>query len=170
MVDKTGVRPDLAKVKAIQKVPIPKNVSDVRRFLGMVNQLGKFSPNLAEKTRPLRELLQNDKAWLWGESQQQAFEEVKKALTTAPVLALFDPSRETVVSADASCFGLGAVLMQRQEGGVMKPVVYISRSLTTTEQRYAQIEKEALPSRGHANASLTTWWDCSSISKRITNL
>ena len=49
MVDKTGVRPDLAKVKAIQKVPIPKNVSDVRRFLGMVNQLGKFSPNLAEK-------------------------------------------------------------------------------------------------------------------------
>ena len=69
MVDKTGVRPDLAKVKAIQKVPIPKNVSDVRQFLGMVNQLGKFSPNLAEKTRSLRELLQNDKAWLWGESQ-----------------------------------------------------------------------------------------------------
>ena len=48
------------------------------------------------------------------------------------------------MSADASCFGLGAVLMQRQEGGVLKPVAYISRSLTPTEQRYAQIEKEAL--------------------------
>jgi hypothetical protein len=62
MVDKNGVRPDKAKVRAIQEVSKPKNVSDVRRFLGMVNQLGKFSPNLAEKTRPIRELLQKDAA------------------------------------------------------------------------------------------------------------
>ena len=53
IVDMMGVHPDPAKVKAIQEVPIPKNVSDVRRFLGMVNQMGKFSPNLAEKTKPL---------------------------------------------------------------------------------------------------------------------
>ena len=53
MVDRMGVHPDPAKVKAIQEVPIPKNVGDVRRFLGMVNQMGKFSPNLAEKTKPL---------------------------------------------------------------------------------------------------------------------
>ena len=62
MVDKNGVCPDKAKVRAIQEVSKPKNVSDVRRFLGMVNQLGKFSPNLAEKTRPIRELLQKDAA------------------------------------------------------------------------------------------------------------
>ena len=65
-------------------------------------------------------------------------------LTTSPVLALFDPNLQTVVSADASSFGLGAVLLQRQAEGEMKPVAYISRSMTTTEQRYAQIEKEAL--------------------------
>jgi len=70
--------------------------------------------------------------------------EVKKALTTAPVLALFDPAQETIVSADASSYSLGAVLIQKQPEGVMKPVAYISRSLTPTEQRYAQIEKEAL--------------------------
>lgn len=144
MVDKNGVRPDKAKVRAIQEVSKPKNVSDVRRFLGMVNQLGKFSPNLAEKTRPIRELLQKDAAWLWDTPQQKAFDEVKQALTTAPVLVLFDPTRETIVSADASCYGLGAVLMQRQPEGTLKPVSYISRSLTPTEQRYAQIEKEAL--------------------------
>jgi hypothetical protein len=69
---------------------------------------------------------------------------VKQALITAPVLVLFDPTRETIVSADASCYGLGAVLMQRQPEGTLKPVSYISRSLTPTEQRYAQIEKEAL--------------------------
>ena len=144
MVDKSGVHPDPAKVKVIQEVPIPKNVGDVRRFLGMVNQLGKFSPNLAEKTKPLRELLRKDNAWLWGPPQREAFEEVKKALTTAPVLALFDPTRETVVSADASCYGLGATLIQKQPDGVMKPVAYISRSLMPRQQRYAQIEKEAL--------------------------
>ena len=144
MVDKSGVHPDPAKVKAIQEVPIPKNVGDVRRFLDMVNQFGKFSPNLAEKTKPLRELLRKDNAWLWGPPQREAFEEVKKALTTAPILALFDPTRETVVSADASCYGLGATLIQKQPDGAMKLVAYISRSLTPTEQRYAQIEKEAL--------------------------
>ena len=137
MIDKSGVRPDIA----IQEFPTPKNIGDVRRFLGMVNQLSKFSPHLAERTRPLRELLQKDRAWVWNEPQQTAFNDVKKSLTTTPVLALFDPTRETVVSADASSYGLGAVLLQKQKNGEMKP---ISRSLSPTEQRYVQIEKEAL--------------------------
>ena len=76
--------------------------------------------------------------------QQKAFEEVKNAPMTAPVLILYDPSREMTVSADTSCYGLGAVLMQRQLEGTMKLVAYISHSLTPTEQKYAQIEKEAL--------------------------
>ena len=65
-------------------------------------------------------------------------------LSTSPILALFDPQLDTVVSADASSFGLGAVLLQRQPEGQMKSVAYISRSITPTEQRYAQTEKEAL--------------------------
>ena len=85
-----------------------------------------------------------DNAWVWGEPQQKAFERVKKALIASPVLALFDPNLETVLSADASCFGLGAVLLQRQSTGELQPVAYISRAMTPTERRYAQIEKEAL--------------------------
>jgi hypothetical protein len=110
----------------------------------MVNQMSKFAPNLAEITQPLRELLIKENQWVWGEPQRRAFQLVKEALTSTPVLAWFDPNRETVVSADASSFGLGAVLLQKQQTGDFKPVAYISRSMTPTEQRYAQIEKEAL--------------------------
>ena len=93
---------------------------------------------------PLRELLNKKNEWAWGEPQRQAFEDVKQALVMSPVLSLFDQNCDTIVSADASSHGLGAVLFQKQLGREWKPVSYISRSLTPTERRYAQIEKEAL--------------------------
>ena len=143
-MDHTGIQPDPEKIAAITHVCTSKNVGDVRRFLGMINQLSKFSPNLAEETQPLRELLSKERAWVWGEPQELAFCRLKKILTNAPVLAHFDPNRETIVSADASSYGLGAVLLQKQENGEFQLVAFISHSMTPTEQRYAQIEKEAL--------------------------
>ena len=110
----------------------------------MCNQLSKFAPNLADKTKPLRQLLNKRSQWVWEQPQRSALREVKETLTTRPVLALFNQTRETIVSADASSYGLGAVLLRRQQDGELKPISYISRSLTPTEQRYAQIEKEAL--------------------------
>ena len=110
----------------------------------MANQLSKFTPNLADMTKPLRDLLSHRNQWCWGEPQQRAFNQVKKILTKSPVLAAFDPSLETTVSADASSYGIGGVLLQKQKKGEIRPVAYISRAMTPTEQRYAQIEKEAL--------------------------
>ena len=102
IMDEAGVPPDPDKVAAIQGVPIPTCVGDVQRFLRMVNQLNKFTPNLAEKTKPLCDLLVKKNQWVWGERQQQAFDEVKQSLTMTPVLALFDSRRPMTVSADAS--------------------------------------------------------------------
>ena len=122
----------------------PQKISDLHHFLGMVNQLSKFSPLLAEKTKPLRDLLSTKNQWLWVSSQQQVFRTIKDELSSSRVLALFDAERNTRVSADASSYCLGAVLTQQQPTGEWKPTVYISRALTATEQRYAQIEKEVL--------------------------
>ena len=153
-----GVKVDSDKVIAIQKVATPQNVRDIHRFLG--NQMGKFIPNLAEKTRPLCELLLKESIWIWETAKQSSFEELKKLLTSSPILALYDPSFETILSADASSFGLGAVLLQRQPSGDLKPVPYVSRSMTPTEQHYVQIEEEAL----------AFTWACERLSTYLTGL
>ena len=115
--------------------------------LGVSNHLSKFSSNLAEKTKPLCELLNKGNQWVWEEAQQRAFAEVKEALTTSPVLSLFEQKRETVVSADASACGLGAVLLQKEQDGELKPISYVTSVnsiINTNRMHYAPIEKEAL--------------------------
>ena len=75
----------------------------------MANQLGKFSPQLAKITQPLRELLSSKKTWLWGPDQQSAFSEVKSELSRPTILTLYNLEAPTKVSADASSYGIGAV-------------------------------------------------------------
>ena len=139
-----GVQSDPDKVAAIIGMREPTSVKELRCFLGMVNQLSKFTPHLAEITKPLRDLLSKKNQWTWDQAQNQAFTAVKEALTKSPNLALFDPNLETTVSANASSYGLGAVLLQTQPNGERRAVAYVSRSMTPTETRYTQIEKEAL--------------------------
>ena len=143
VVSADGIRTDPSKVRAIKQMQNPNDVGDIRRFRGMANQLGKFIPNLSTVTQPRWDLLQTKNRWKWGPSQQRAFDLVKDELSKTRVLALYDPNRETTVSADASSYGLGAVLRQRTNG-TLRPVAYASRAMTPTEQRYSQIEKEAL--------------------------
>ena len=143
IINDKGVRADPAKTSAIREMPAPRDVPELRRFMGMVNHLGKFSSQLATLMQPLLELLSKNREWNWGPSQEQAFLKTKEELSKPTVLALYDAQRETKVSADASSYGLGAVLLQKTCNG-WQPVAYASRSLSETERRYAQIEKEAL--------------------------
>ena len=110
----------------------------------MVQQMSKFTPHVADKTKLLRDLLSSKNQWTWTDSQQQAFELLKTDLSSQPVLALYNPDADTQVAADASSFGLGAVLTQKQQNEKWLPVAYASRTLTPTECRYVQIKKETL--------------------------
>ena len=92
VIDQRGITADPNKTAAIQKMEIPKSVSELCRFLGMVNQLGKFSPNIAELSKSLRELLSAKKAWLCTPTQDKAFTNLKKDLTTPNILIMYNPS------------------------------------------------------------------------------
>ena len=118
----------------------------------MINQLGKFSPNLAELSQSLHELLSTKRSCAWGPDQERAYSELIAELTPPTVL----PLKPTQVSADASSFCLGAVLLQQSDKG-WKAVAYASRSMTETERQYAQIEKEAL----------ATTWACEKLTDYI---
>uniref|UniRef100_A0A4W5K9F3 ribonuclease H n=1 Tax=Hucho hucho TaxID=62062 RepID=A0A4W5K9F3_9TELE len=143
-ISAAGIEPDPEKISAITDMPIPQNVAEVRTFLGMATYVGKFLPQFSDTTKPLRDLLAKEIDWSWGHVQQVAFDKIKRDLASQRVLAQYRPHAKTKVSADASSFGLGVVLTQMQDNMEWRPIAYISRSLSDTEQRYAQVEKEAL--------------------------
>lgn len=132
-----------SKIEAIKNFRIPSSSEEVRSFLGLVNFVGKFIPNLATVTEPLRVLTKKDMKFEWHDSQQSSFEKLKEHLTSELVLGYYCVTDRTQVYADASPVGLGAVLVQINEDGP-RIISFASKSLSETEKRYCQTEKEAL--------------------------
>ncbi|CAB0016247.1 unnamed protein product [Nesidiocoris tenuis] len=143
LLSRDGIQADPGKVKAIQEMETPSNTKEAQRLMGMATFLAKFIPNKSELLEPISSLTSSKNAFVWGPAQDAAFRNLKKSLTTPPCLAMFDPSKPTMVSSDASTLGLGAVLFQGNKGD-QKPVAYISRTLSAAEKNYANIEREAL--------------------------
>ena len=142
-LSREGVSPSEEKIAAVVNAQPPKNASEVRSFVKLVQYSSKFIPNFSQVAEPLRKLLRKDQAFIWGVEQQMAFEELKGLMTSAKALAYFRGDCKTRIVADAGPDGLGAVLLQFQEGE-WRAVSYASRNLTEVERRYAQTEKEAL--------------------------
>ena len=139
-----GLRPSLAKVQAITEVSQPTNVIQLKAFLGLVNYYAKFLPDLATKLAPLYKLLKQDAKWKWLDQQEQSFQEVKQLLSTPNILVHFDDRKPIVVACDVSPFSIGAMLSHILEDGTEHPVAYALCSLSPTERRYSQLDKEAL--------------------------
>ena len=99
VIDASGISQDPDKTAAVPKMSQPTTVTELRRFLRMVNQLSRFTPHVAELSQPLRELLSNKRSWFWGPAQQEAFTRVKEELTKPSVLAIYDPEAQTRVIA-----------------------------------------------------------------------
>lgn len=138
-----GITPDPKKIEDIVNLQTPTSASEVRSLLGMTNYCSRFIPDYATKTEPLRKLTHKDQPWEWTSQHDHAVTQLKEALVNAPVTAYFDPAKDTEISVDASPVGLAAILSQ-VDGETNHIVTYASRSLSETEQRYSQTEREAL--------------------------
>ena len=144
LVGKNGVRPDPEKIRAISEWPTPKNVKDLRKFLGLATYLHKYARNFAGLALPLSRLLKKDVEWEWTAETQQSFDAIKHSLITAPILAIADHDKPFYVVCDASDFAIGCALMQRDVDDNERVIYYQSRQLKPAERNYPVHDKELL--------------------------
>ena len=144
IVSQEGLKTAPSKVKAIKEAARPKNVSGLRTFLGLVQYYGKFIPKMADLTAPLNKLLRKNVFWKWTDEQERAWVGLKEALSSAEVLAPYQPQLPLRLACDASPFGVAAVLSHVMPDGNERPIAYASKSLSAAERNYSQLDKEAL--------------------------
>ena len=143
IVSAEGARPNEEKVRAIKEMPVPRNVKEVRTFLGMMGYYRKFVANLAKKTEPLTALLRKGVKFNVSPEVIESVNRCKEELCSAPVLGFPDFNKPFLLTTDASQEAVGAVLSQPSQDGD-RPIAYGSRKLTQAERRYSTIERELL--------------------------
>jgi transposase InsO family protein len=156
MVGVNGLRVMEDKIEAVRDWPTPKNIRELRAFLGLAGYYRRFVRNFSAIALPLTELTRNvtrQKLELsWGAKEQKAFVDLQNALQATPVLVLPDPTKEFVVHCDASGYAIGAVL-QQDHGNGLQPVAFMSKKMVGAETRYPVHEQELLA----IVTALTTW-------------
>lgn len=142
-ISHAGIEPNPEKVKAISEAPVPKNATQVKSFIGLVNYYAKFVPELSIMLKPFYELTKQSVKWEWTENCEKTFQKIKKALVDARILVHYDPKKPMVVVCDASDDGISAILCHVIDG-VERPVFYASRVISKAEKNYPILHREAL--------------------------
>ena len=135
-----GLKTNPRLTSAVADFPPPRNLTELRRFLGMSSYYRRFVPNFLKIASPLQALTRKDVQFVWTTECARSFQMLKEKLTSAPVLSYPSFEKPFVLETDASIEGLGAVLPQSQEDGLLHPVAYASRSLTPAERNYSNTE------------------------------
>ena len=143
-ISAAGVRATSEKTKAVQDAPEPRNLPELKAYLGLLQYYARFLPDLATVAAPLYSLERKGATWNWGDRQRTAFLQTKQLLVAAPVLTHYDPGKPLVLTTDASSYGLGAVLSHPDAEKGDRPIAYASRTLSDAERNYSQLDKEAL--------------------------
>ncbi|GBB96358.1 hypothetical protein RclHR1_27350003 [Rhizophagus clarus] len=144
IVGRDGLKPEEKKIEKIRNMERPRNVKEIRSFLGLCSYYRKFVKDFSRIAKPISNLVRKNVEFKWEEKQQEAFEELKKRLMEYPVLIQPDFNKKFILMTDASGEGLGAVLGQRDENGKERVIAYASRSLTGAETNYAITDLECL--------------------------
>ena len=134
--DSSGVHTTTKRVEAILKALRPRDVQQLRSFLGLLHYYGKFMSNLSSLLHPLNQLLKSHSPWKWTQQCDKAFQQAKDKLVKAPVLTHYDPTKKLKLATNASAYGIGTV--------PERLIAYASRTISNTEKHYVQIDKEAI--------------------------
>lgn len=144
VISPKGITLSERHIEAIKRFPVPKNVTELQRFLGLVNFFRRFIKDLATKAKPLHSLLKKNAEFKFDDNCIKAFEQLKADLLSYPVLRPYQPHLHTELHTDASFIALAAILLQKQELGALAPVAYYSQSTNEAETRYHSFELEML--------------------------
>ncbi|CAK1597154.1 unnamed protein product [Parnassius mnemosyne] len=140
------IQPGRAKINCVAEYRRPRNVHEVRQFIGLTSYFRKFIRNFAQIAQPLTELTKKDIEWHWDSQQEQAFRTLKQRLIERPVLGIYDKDAKTQLHTDASKLGLGGVLIQHQRDGIPVKIVTDCAALRTT-----LVKKDLIP-------RIARWW------------
>ncbi|XP_036142126.1 uncharacterized protein LOC118645358 [Monomorium pharaonis] len=143
IIGEDGVRPDPQKISAVEKFPAPRNIKNIRQFLGLAGYYRRFIPQFSSIASPLSNLLKKDVQFIWNDKTQHAFDTLRKLLCNEPILQFPDFEREFILTTDASNLAIGGVLSQGEINHDL-PIAYASRVLNSAEKNYSTIEKELL--------------------------
>ena len=154
LLTRDGMKPDPKKVKDIRQWPVPKDIKELQSFLGAVNYLARFIAHLSALRAPLQDLLKKENEFIWVQNYQLCFDQIKEAVCKDITLKFYDPNLPIFIETDASQNGIGVVLLQPLDSNFtlnennipmkLMPVAFASKTLTSTECNYTNIECELL--------------------------